>query len=45
MEGESGQTIGEIEQLFADPIMREAGVPRGEQELLRAGPTAANSAQ
>ena len=27
MEGEANQAIGEIEQLLADPMMREAGVP------------------
>jgi predicted transcriptional regulator/transcriptional regulator with XRE-family HTH domain len=30
MEGDGGQAIGEIERLLADPIMREAGVPRSE---------------
>jgi XRE family transcriptional regulator, fatty acid utilization regulator len=28
MEGDANQTIGEIEQLLTDPLMREAGVPR-----------------
>ncbi len=40
MEGEGGQTIGEIEQLLADPIMREAGVPRSElQDAAEHAPT------
>lgn len=30
VEGEGGQAIGEIERLLADPIMREADVPRAE---------------
>ncbi len=30
MEGEAGQTVGEIEQLLSDPVLRDAGVPRAE---------------
>lgn len=30
MEGETEQAIGEIEQLLADPILRDIGVPRAE---------------
>jgi len=30
MEGEAEQTVGEIEQLLADPLFREANVPRTE---------------
>jgi predicted transcriptional regulator/transcriptional regulator with XRE-family HTH domain len=40
MEGEANQAIGEIEQLLADPIMREAGVPRSEvQDAAEHAPT------
>lgn len=40
MEGEADQVIGEIEQLLADPIMREAGVPRTEvQDAAEHAPT------
>ncbi len=40
MEGEANQTIGEIEQLLADPLMREAGVPRSEvQDAAEHAPT------
>jgi XRE family transcriptional regulator, fatty acid utilization regulator len=40
MEGEGGQTIGEIEQLLADPILREAGVPHSElQDAAEHAPT------
>lgn len=30
MEGEANQTVGEIEQLLTDPVLRDAGVPRAE---------------
>ena len=30
MEGEASQTVGEIEQLLSDPVLRDAGVPRAE---------------
>jgi XRE family transcriptional regulator, fatty acid utilization regulator len=30
MEGEANQTVGEIEQLLTDPVLRDAGVPRSE---------------
>lgn len=30
MEGEASQTVGEIEQLLTDPVLRDAGVPRAE---------------
>src|ERR1700742_475067 len=40
MEGEGGQTIGEIEQLLADPILRDVGVPRTElQDAAEHAPT------
>jgi XRE family transcriptional regulator, fatty acid utilization regulator len=40
MEGEAGQTVGEIEQLLADPVMRETGVPRSElQDAAEHAPT------
>ncbi|HLH13004.1 MAG TPA: short-chain fatty acyl-CoA regulator family protein [Methylovirgula sp.] len=40
MESEANQAIGEIEQLLADPIMREAGVPRSEvQDAAEHAPT------
>ena len=40
MEGEANQAIGEIEQLLADPIMRETGVPRSEvQDAAEHAPT------
>lgn len=40
MEGESEQVIGEIEQLLADPVLREDGVPRSElQDAAEHSPT------
>jgi XRE family transcriptional regulator, fatty acid utilization regulator len=40
MEGDANQTIGEIEQLLADPLLREAGVPRIEvQDAAEHAPT------
>lgn len=40
MEGESEQAIGEIEQLLADPVLRDMGVPRSElQDAAEHAPT------
>ncbi|MGO9132945.1 MAG: helix-turn-helix domain-containing protein [Methylovirgula sp.] len=40
MEGETEQQIGEIEQLLADPMLREVGVPRSElQDAAEHAPT------
>ncbi len=40
MEGEANQTVGEIEQLLADPVLRDAGVPRAEvQDAAENSPT------
>ena len=46
MEGEADQTIGEIEQLLADPILREVGVPRSEvQDAAEHAPTMLSAMQ
>jgi predicted transcriptional regulator/DNA-binding XRE family transcriptional regulator len=40
MEGDANQTIGEIEQLLTDPLLREVGVPRIEvQDAAEHAPT------
>ncbi|MGB7126597.1 MAG: short-chain fatty acyl-CoA regulator family protein [Methylovirgula sp.] len=46
MEGDANQTIGEIEQLLTDPLMRDAGVPRTEvQDAAEHAPTLLSAMQ